>query len=118
MGRRPGPPERRSSRAGRAGSSPSGRGPSVERASRPGAAAGRFARLDADGGTVTPGLVDAHTHLLFGGTRESELLLRQRGAGYLEILAAGGGILSTVAATRAADAPSSLPTAGAGSTRC
>jgi len=63
----------------------------------------RFAPLDADGGTVTPGLVDPHTHLLFGGSREGELLLRQRGAGYLEILASGGGILSTVAATRAAD---------------
>jgi imidazolonepropionase len=65
---------------------------------------GRFQRLDARGGTVTPGLVDAHTHLLFGGSREGELVLRQRGAGYLEILAAGGGILSTVAATRAATA--------------
>jgi len=64
----------------------------------------RFARLDAAGGVVTPGLVDPHTHLLFGGTRENELLLRQRGAGYLEILAAGGGILATVAATRAASA--------------
>jgi imidazolonepropionase len=63
---------------------------------------GRFARLDATGCTVTPGLVDPHTHLLFAGTREGELLLRQRGAGYLEILEAGGGILSTVAATRAA----------------
>jgi imidazolonepropionase len=63
---------------------------------------GRFARLDAAGGTVTPGLIDPHTHLLFAGSREGELLLRQRGAGYLEILAAGGGILSTVAATRAA----------------
>jgi imidazolonepropionase len=63
---------------------------------------GRFARLDADGGTVTPGLVDPHTHLLFAGSREGELLLRQRGAGYLEILEAGGGILSTVAATRTA----------------
>jgi imidazolonepropionase len=62
----------------------------------------RFARLDARGGTVTPGLVDGHTHLLFAGSREDELVLRQRGAGYLEILAAGGGILSTVAATRAA----------------
>ncbi len=62
----------------------------------------RFARLDAAGGTVTPGLVDPHTHLLFGGSREEELVLRQRGAGYLEILAAGGGILSTVEATRAA----------------
>lgn len=62
----------------------------------------RFARLDADGGVVTPGLVDPHTHLLFAGTRERELVLRQQGAGYLEILEAGGGILSTVAATRAA----------------
>ena len=62
----------------------------------------RFARLDAAGGTVTPGLVDPHTHLLFAGSREGELVLRQRGADYLEILQAGGGILSTVAATRAA----------------
>jgi len=62
----------------------------------------RFARLDAGGGTVTPGLIDPHTHLLFAGTREGELVLRQRGADYLEILQAGGGILSTVAATRAA----------------
>lgn len=64
----------------------------------------RFVRLDADGGVVTPGLVDPHTHLLFAGTRERELVLRQQGAGYLEILQAGGGILSTVGATRAADA--------------
>ncbi|MHB8398498.1 MAG: imidazolonepropionase [Candidatus Limnocylindrales bacterium] len=63
---------------------------------------GRFAVLDADGGVVTPGLVDPHTHLLFAGTRERELLLRQSGAAYLDILEAGGGILSTVAATRAA----------------
>ena len=62
---------------------------------------GRFARLDAGGGCVTPGLVDPHTHLLFGGSREDEWLMRQRGAGYLEIMAAGGGILSSVAATRA-----------------
>ena len=68
-----------------------------------GYALSRFARLDADGGVVTPGLIDPHTHLLFAGTREQELVLRQRGAGYLEILAAGGGILSTVAMTRAAD---------------
>ena len=62
----------------------------------------RFTRVDAAGGTVTPGLIDPHTHLLFGGTREAELVLRQRGADYLAILQAGGGILSTVAATRAA----------------
>ena len=63
---------------------------------------GRFARIDAAGGAVTPGLVDAHTHLLFAGTREDELVMRQHGASYLDILAEGGGILSTVAATRAA----------------
>ena len=63
---------------------------------------GRFARLDADGGCVTPGLIDPHTHLLFAGSRENEWLMRQGGAGYLEILEAGGGILSTVEATRAA----------------
>jgi imidazolonepropionase len=61
-----------------------------------------FERLDAAGGLVTPGLVDAHTHLVFAGTREVEWQMRTHGAGYLEILAAGGGILSTVAATRAA----------------
>lgn len=59
-------------------------------------------RLDASGATVTPGLVDPHTHLLFAGSREDEVALRARGATYLEILAAGGGILSTVRATRAA----------------
>jgi imidazolonepropionase len=63
---------------------------------------GRFARIDAAGGAVTPGLVDPHTHLIFAGTREDELVMRQGGASYLDILAAGGGILSTVAATRAA----------------
>ena len=64
----------------------------------------RFSILDARGGTVTPGLIDPHTHLLFAGTREREMRLRQQGAGYLEILAAGGGILSTVEQTRAASA--------------
>ena len=59
--------------------------------------------VDARGGTVTPGLVDAHTHLVFAGTRQAELALRQRGHGYLEILAAGGGILQTVRHTRAAN---------------
>jgi imidazolonepropionase len=67
-----------------------------------GLALARFARVDAAGGAVTPGLIDPHTHLLFAGSREDELVRRQQGASYLDILAAGGGILSTVAATRAA----------------
>jgi imidazolonepropionase len=67
-----------------------------------GRAPGAFDRLDIGGATLTPGLVDAHTHLLFAGSREDEVARRARGATYLEILAAGGGILSTVRATRAA----------------
>ncbi|MDQ3870426.1 MAG: amidohydrolase family protein, partial [Chloroflexota bacterium] len=62
----------------------------------------RLTVVDAAGGTVTPGLIDPHTHLLFAGTRESEWQLRREGQGYLEILAGGGGILATVARTRAA----------------
>ncbi len=58
--------------------------------------------LDAGGRLVTPGLVDAHTHLIFGGWRQNELGLKLHGATYLEILARGGGILSTVTATRQA----------------
>ena len=58
--------------------------------------------LDARGALVTPGLVDAHTHLVFGGWREHELADKLRGVSYLDILKRGGGILSTVAATRAA----------------
>jgi imidazolonepropionase len=58
--------------------------------------------VDARGGTVLPGFVDAHTHLPFAGWRESEFDERRRGATYQEIAARGGGILSTVRATRAA----------------
>ena len=58
--------------------------------------------LDAEGALVTPGLVDAHTHLVFGGWRQNELDKKLKGATYLEILAEGGGILSTVRATREA----------------
>ncbi len=54
------------------------------------------------GAWVTPGLVDCHTHLVFGGNRAGEFEQRLEGASYEEIARAGGGILSTVAATRAA----------------
>ncbi|MEO7601927.1 MAG: imidazolonepropionase [Sphingomicrobium sp.] len=56
------------------------------------------------GAWVTPGLVDCHTHLVFGGTRANEHAMRRAGASYEEIAQAGGGIASTVAATRAASA--------------
>lgn len=59
-------------------------------------------RINAGGKLVTPGLVDAHTHLIFGGWRQNELGMKLHGASYLEILAQGGGILSTVKATREA----------------
>lgn len=58
--------------------------------------------LDANGRLVVPGLVDCHTHLAFGGWRADEFIRRIRGASYLEIAEAGGGILATVHATRAA----------------
>jgi imidazolonepropionase len=58
------------------------------------------ARLDGAGGTAVPGFVDAHTHLPWAGWRESEFLERLQGRSYQEIAAAGGGILSTVRATR------------------
>ncbi|MFH2005689.1 MAG: imidazolonepropionase [bacterium] len=60
------------------------------------------ARIDAGGKLVSPGLVDPHTHVVFAGDRSHEFALRARGATYLEIAAAGGGIRYTVAATRQA----------------
>jgi imidazolonepropionase len=59
--------------------------------------------IDATGKTVTPGLVDAHTHLVWAGWRDEEYELRLKGATYLDIMQAGGGIMSTVRATRSAD---------------
>lgn len=58
--------------------------------------------IDARGKLVTPGLVEPHTHLVHGGSREHEFKLKLQGVDYLDILAAGGGIYSTVEATRKA----------------
>ncbi len=59
-------------------------------------------RTDLGGALVTPALIDCHTHLVFGGDRAREFAMRLGGASYEEIARAGGGIASTVAATRAA----------------
>src|SRR5437773_3661936 len=58
--------------------------------------------IEARDAVITPGLVDAHTHLVFAGDRAAEYEQRLAGASYLDIMAAGGGIMSTVRATRAA----------------
>jgi imidazolonepropionase len=58
--------------------------------------------LDANHGVLMPGFVDPHTHVIWGGDRASEFEMKMAGKPYLEILAEGGGILSTVRATRAA----------------
>ncbi|QQE81083.1 imidazolonepropionase [Alicyclobacillus sp. SO9] len=58
--------------------------------------------LDAGGRLLTPGLIDPHTHLVHGGSRQQELAMKLAGKSYLEILEQGGGILSTVKSTRAA----------------
>jgi imidazolonepropionase len=59
-------------------------------------------RLDASGCVVLPGFVDPHTHVVWAGDRAAEFEMKMAGAAYLDILAAGGGIISTVRSTRAA----------------
>jgi imidazolonepropionase len=76
-------------------------GPRAERERRHGALEAT-PRLDGGRGTAVPGFVDAHTHLPWAGDRAAEFLERLGGRSYAEIAAAGGGILSTVRATRAA----------------
>jgi imidazolonepropionase len=60
-------------------------------------------RVDCGGRLVTPALIDCHTHLVYGGNRAREFQMRLEGASYAEIAAAGGGIVSTMRATRDAD---------------
>jgi imidazolonepropionase len=66
--------------------------------------------IDVSNRIVTPGFIDPHTHLVFAGSRETELELKIKGAGYLEILQSGGGILRTVHDTRAASKDQLLET--------
>ena len=65
-------------------------------------------KIDARGIWITPGLIDSHTHLVYAGDRSNEFAARQNGATYEEIARSGGGILSTVRATRAATEASLL----------
>jgi imidazolonepropionase len=67
--------------------------------------------IDCDGRWITPGLIDPHTHLIHGGDRAREFELRLAGATYEEIARAGGGIASTVKATRALDEAGLITTA-------
>lgn len=70
-------------------------------------------RWDAGGGTVVPGFVDPHTHLLFAGDRAAEIELKVRGASYTDIARQGGGLLQTVRATRRASREALLRSAEA-----
>src|SRR3989344_829212 len=67
--------------------------------------------VDCGGRCITPGLIDPHTHLVYGGDRAHEFEVRLAGAAYEEIARAGGGIASTVAATRALDEAGLIATA-------
>ena len=75
------------------------------------AAPGALQRVDCAGRWITPGLVDCHTHLVFGGNRAGEFEQRLAGISYADIAASGGGIVSSVRATRAADEASLIASA-------
>ena len=62
----------------------------------------KLAKISQQGRLVTPGLIDCHTHVVFGGNRAAEFEMRLKGASYEEVARAGGGIISTVKATRTA----------------
>ena len=79
---------------------------------------GRFARIDARGGSVTPGLVDPHTHLLFGGSREGELVLRQEGRATSTSWRPGAGSCPRSRRPGRRRRTSCSSMAAAGSTRC
>ncbi len=84
-----------------------------KRADLPGAPAALAREVrNLDGAWITPGLVDCHTHLVFGENRAREFELRLQGASYEEIARAGGGIVSTVTATRAASRADLVASAG------
>ncbi|MDE0058123.1 MAG: imidazolonepropionase [Defluviicoccus sp.] len=76
-------------------------GAAAELPGDPAALAGKL--HDAGGRWITPGLIDCHTHLVFGGSRAGEFEMRLNGASYEEVARAGGGIVSTMRATREAD---------------
>lgn len=68
-------------------------------------------RVDGQGGWLTPGLIDCHTHLVYAGSRATEFEQRLQGMSYTEIAQQGGGIMNTVTATRNADTETLLQTA-------
>lgn len=90
-------------------------GPSADLAGRPEELAQTVVRLT--GGFILPGLIDCHTHLVFGGNRAAEFEMRLHGASYEEISEQGGGIRSTVAATRAAPLEELISTGAARASR-
>lgn len=83
----------------------------AERSELFGQVAGRPEIIDLAGAWITPGLVDCHTHLIYGGNRVREIEMRRSGVSYSEIASQGGGILSTVRATRALDEAQLIETA-------